>query len=195
VSAADATDGGEAKAPPAMPAPGHLDAAEPASDASVDATHTPPGHAPASITLALACTALAAMAAVAFGDVAMRVLARPITGAYELTSLLVALVVYAGLPDVTWRDEHVRAGLFTGWIARRARLDAALRALRRTATTTTFALLAFAMANYAWRLAAAGDRAPFIELPLAWVVGLGAVLLALASWLAWRARQPERAAS
>jgi TRAP-type transport system small permease protein len=153
----------------------------------------PPAHPAASITLALACTALAAMAAVAFGDVAMRVFARPITGAYELTSLLVALLVYAGLPDVTWRDEHVRAGLFAAGIARRPRLDAALRVLRRIATTATFALLAFAMANYSRRLASAGDRAPFIELPLAWVAGLGAVLLALALWLALRARHTGRA--
>ena len=156
---------------------------------------SPPSSAVASLTLALACVALAALAVVAFGDVAMRIANRPITGAYELTSLLVALLVYAGLPAVTWHDEHVRAGLFATWFQRHPRLDAALGALRRLATLATFGLLAFALANYARRLAAAGDRAPFIELPLAWMAGLGALLLALAAWLALRAHATTRAAA
>jgi TRAP-type transport system small permease protein len=139
-------------------------------------------------TLGLASLLLAAMALVAMGDVAMRVAGRPVTGAYELTGLLVAAVVYAGLPGVTLADEHVRAGIFAGWVSQRPRLSAALRWLRRITTALTMGVLAWAMARYASKLAAVGDRAPFIELPLAWAAAFGAVLLALAAWLAIVAR-------
>lgn len=138
----------------------------------------------AALTLGLASLLLAAMALVAFGDVAMRIAGRPVTGAYELTGLLVAALVYAGLPGVTLADEHVRAGMFAGWIQQRPRLAVALRWLRRISTALTMGVLAWAMARYAWKLAAAGDRAPFIELPLAWAAAFGAVLLGLAAWLA-----------
>ncbi len=140
------------------------------------------------MSLTLASLLLAAMAVVAFGDVIMRMAGRPITGAYELTSLLVAAIVYAGLPSVTLGDEHVRAGLFAGWVEARPRLAAGLRLLRRVSTSLTMGLLAWAMLRYASKLSATGDRAPYIELPLAWAAGFGAVLLTLAAVLAWRAR-------
>ncbi len=152
------------------------------------ARDAPPASRVATWTFALASLLLAAMALVAFGDVAMRVVGRPITGAYELTSLLVAALVYAGLPGVTLADEHVRAGIFAGWVDERARLAAALRWLRRITTALTMGVLAYAMARYAMKLSAVGDRAPFIDLPLAWVAAFGAALLALAAWLALRAR-------
>jgi len=58
---------------------------------------------------------LAAMALVAFCDVILRIAGRPITGAYELTALLMGLLVYATLPLVTAQDEHVRAGILQMW--------------------------------------------------------------------------------
>ena len=136
----------------------------------------------------LAAIALALMAVVAFADVAMRIAGRPITGAYEATAVLVALLVYAGLPGVTRRGEHVRAGMFGGWLARHPGVDRALRGLRNAATAALLGLLAWALADYAQRVGAAGDRAPYIELPLAWVAGFGAAMLALAALLALRAR-------
>jgi TRAP-type transport system small permease protein len=150
-------------------------------------------HPLAAWSLWFASLALGVMAVVAFADVVLRVAGRPITGAYELTSLLVALVVYAGLPDVTWRDEHVSAGLFATWMAKRPTLNAALGVFRRICTTLVMVLLAVAMTNYALRLASVGDRAPFIELPLAWVAGIGASVLGLSAWLALRARYTAKA--
>ena len=69
------------------------------------------GHA-AALFESLGAGALGLMALVAFADVVLRVAGSPITGAYELTAILVAIVVYAGLPRVTHGDTHVRAGLF-----------------------------------------------------------------------------------
>ena len=131
------------------------------------------------------------MALVAFADVVLRVAGSPITGAYELTAILVSVVVYAGLPRVTHGDTHVRAGLFGGWVAARPRLDQALRWLRNGLTAATMGLLTWAMTGYAVRVGAAGDRAPYIDLPLAWVAGFGAVALVLCCWLALRARDGQ----
>lgn len=141
----------------------------------------------------LGAGALGLMALVAFADVVLRVAGAPITGAYELTAILVAIVVYAGLPRVTHGDTHVRAGLFGESVAARPRLQRALRWLRNGLTAATMGLLTWAMTGYALRVGAAGDRAPYIELPLAWVAGFGAVALVLCCALALRARDGDGA--
>jgi TRAP-type C4-dicarboxylate transport system permease small subunit len=117
---------------------------------------------------------LLAMAAVAFLDVVFRSLNRPVTGAYELTAVLVALTVFAALPGVTRRDEHVRAGILSAAIARRPALGATLRWLRRIALVLVFLYLAWTLLRMGQTFRRAGDLAPFIDLPLAWVAWFGA---------------------
>ena len=132
---------------------------------------------------------LASMAAVAFCDVALRVAGRPITGAYELTALLMGLLVYATLPLVTAQDEHVRAGILQMWRSAPAGLERTLRELRRLLSCVALAYLAWALLAYMLRVAEAGDRAPYIEVPLSWVAGFGAVSMALSALLAvWSRR-------
>jgi TRAP-type transport system small permease protein len=129
---------------------------------------------------------LALMAIVAFGDVALRVFWKPVTGAYELTALLVGLLVYAALPDVTAQDNHVRAGVFGAWLDARPKLVRGLLHLRQGLTALTFAMLSWALVQYALRVANAGDKAPFIEIPLYWVASFGALSFAWAVFLALR---------
>lgn len=118
--------------------------------------------------------ALLSMAAVAFLDVAFRSLNRPVTGAYELTAVLVALTVFALLPAVTRRDEHVRAGMLSMLAARYPVLGAAMRWLRRLLLVVLFAYLAVTLHRMGQTFHRAGDLAPFIDLPLAWVAWFGA---------------------
>lgn len=134
-------------------------------------------------------TALGLMALVAFVDVVLRIAGRPVTGAYELTAILVALCVYAGLPRVTLTDTHVRAGVFGAWLQARPGLQRALQWLRNGLTALTMAVLAVAMARFALRVGEAGDRAPFIELPLSWVAGFGTLALLGCVVLALQARE------
>ena len=138
----------------------------------------------------LGAAALAAMAVVSFADVALRLLGRPITGAYELTAILVGMVVYATLPLASAQDAHVRAGVLGVLVRVGPGVGAALLVLRRVLTVGVLAYLAWAMLGYMRRVGEAGDRAPYIELPLAWVAAFGVVTLALAAWCAWAA-QPE----
>lgn len=118
--------------------------------------------------------ALLAMTAVAFLDVAFRSLNRPVTGAYELTAILVALTVFAALPGVTRRDEHVRAGMLGMLAKRRPAFGAGLRWLRRLLLVVLFAYLAVTLFRMGQTFQRAGDLAPFIDLPLAWIAWFGA---------------------
>ena len=133
---------------------------------------------------------LAAMALVAFCDVILRIAGRPITGAYELTALLMGLLVYATLPLVTAQDEHIRAGILQMWRTAPASLGGALFHLRRLLSCVALAYLAWALFNYMLRVAQAGDRAPYIEVPLSWVSAFGALCMALSACLAvWTQRR------
>jgi TRAP-type C4-dicarboxylate transport system permease small subunit len=138
---------------------------------------------------------LAAMAAVAFLDVVLRISGRPITGAYELTALLMGLLVYATLPLVTAQDEHVRAGILQMWRSAPKGLALALRELRRILSCVALSYLAWALFQYMLRVGAAGDRAPYIEVPLSWVAGFGALSMALSAVMAlWSKRRVGAAA-
>lgn len=118
--------------------------------------------------------ALLCMAGVAFLDVVFRSINRPVTGAYELTAVLVALTVFALLPAVTRRDEHVRAGMLSMLAARHPALAQAMRWLRRLMLVVLFAYLAITLYRMGQTFQRAGDLAPFIDLPLAWVAWFGA---------------------
>ncbi len=118
--------------------------------------------------------AAGALALLAFLDVAFRSANRPITGAYELTAVLVALTVFAALPGVTRRDEHVRAGILAALIRRHPALGLLLRLLRRLCLIAVFVYLAWALLRMGQSFHRAGDLAPFIDLPLAWVAWFGA---------------------
>ncbi len=132
--------------------------------------------------------ALLLMVGVTFLDVLFRLANRPVTGAYELTAILVGLVVFSLLPRVTLRDEHVRAGLLTALIAQRPFLSSLLMAVRRLTLTLLFLYLAWAMFQMGLKFAATGDRAPFIELPLAPVAWFGALAFVVSAASAWFAR-------
>ena len=135
----------------------------------------------------LAACALLAMVVVAFLDVLFRLLGRPVTGAFELTSLLVALLVFAALPGVTAGDEHVRAGILGELVRLPPGTRTAIRVFRRLALAVLLALLACIQV-------ALGIANVKLSLPLDVAVAhnAGAVLLlaVLVSLLA-RLRAPE----
>lgn len=141
------------------------------------ATTDPPPPWPARWFGALASVVLMLMAVVAFADVVLRMVGRPITGAYELTALLMGLLVYGGLPVVTAQDEHVRAGVLQMWTTAPRWLPGVLMRLRQALTAVVFGYLTYALFNYMGRIE--HDTAPYIEVPLAWVAAFGAGSMAL----------------
>jgi TRAP-type C4-dicarboxylate transport system permease small subunit len=73
-------------------------------------------------------------------------------------------------------------------------LESVLRELRKILSCMALAYLAWALFQYMLRVGAAGDRAPYIEAPLSWVAGFGALSMALSAVMAlWSKRRVGRA--
>lgn len=126
---------------------------------------------------------LFAMMAVTFVDVVGRYfLGRALNGAYELTEVLLALVVFAGLPIVTWRREHVTVDLVT------SRLPALPRGLlarvAAVATAVVLGLLAWRLGVTARDLTGYGDATVFLGIPLGPVAAAMAALAGIAAVVA-----------
>jgi TRAP-type C4-dicarboxylate transport system permease small subunit len=126
----------------------------------------------------MAALILFAMMSVTAVDVVGRYfLNSPLQGSYELTQLLMLSLVFAALPSVTRRTEHITVGLFenafTGWM--------------RPARDAVIALLVAVCAVYlAWRLyvlagrfGAFGDTTATSRLPIAPFAYGGALSMAL----------------
>ncbi len=89
----------------------------------------------------------------------------PILGAFEVTEVLMGLVVFSGLPQVTLTDGHVAVTLLDSFLGQR---------VRRTQHILVNILCAIALAFIAWRLWEAGatmgrynDVTLFMRIPLA----------------------------
>lgn len=70
----------------------------------------------------LGAVVLFAMMALTFTDVVMRYLFNaPLRGAFEITELMLVVLIYAGLPIVSRQDLHVTTDLIDRWLPPRAR--------------------------------------------------------------------------
>lgn len=141
------------------------------------------GRLAARLLSVVAALLLVTMMLVTFVDVVGRYLFNaPLPGAFELTEVLLALVIFVGLPLVTARREHVTVDLVT------ARLPWRLRAaLARLALMVTAAMLGV----FAWRLGASardfsayGDATVYLGIPLGPVAGTMALFAAISALVA-----------
>jgi TRAP-type C4-dicarboxylate transport system permease small subunit len=139
--------------------------------------------APLKKLIGACCSLLAALAL--FGimwltlfDVSGRkVLDHSITGSLELTELLMVVVIFAGLPLVSLKGEHVVFDSLDPWLP---------RGLKRLQHALVDLLCAAALAGLAWvmwtkagQMAEYGDITPQLQLPLAPFVRVISVLLGL----------------
>ena len=137
----------------------------------------------ADAVLGIAASALlACLMLVTFVDVVARyVFNRPIRGAFEVTELLLLVLIFAGLPLVSHADEHVTMDFIDRWLSARGR-----RVLARLIDLAVAAVMFF-MAWQVWikagRIAAYGDTTdvlrilvgPFVYFMTAMVALTGAV--------------------
>jgi TRAP-type C4-dicarboxylate transport system permease small subunit len=118
----------------------------------------------ADAVLGIAASAiLFAMMALTFVDVVARyVFNRPLRGAFEVTELLLLVLIFAGLPLVSHADEHVTMDFIDRWLGPRGR-----RALSRTINVIVAALMFF-MAWQVWikagRIAGYGDATDVLRI-------------------------------
>jgi len=131
-----------------------------------------------SVLGAVAAAILFAMMAVTTVDVLGRYFFNsPLQGGYEFTQLLMLSLIFAALPSVTRRTEHITVGLF----------ENAFRGWARTARDTIIAAVVVAGSAYlAWRLyilagrfSAFGDTTATVRMPIAPFAYAGAGAMAL----------------
>jgi len=113
-------------------------------------------------------------------DVAGRYLFnKPIAGGFELTEILLAALIYCGLPLVSARREHIVIDTFDPLFSRQLKrgLDMVAEVVCAVALAGV-GLLIFLRAN---RVAEYGDTTNVLKLPLAPVVYLMAVMITVAA--------------
>ena len=123
---------------------------------------------------------LFAMMLITAVDVAGRYLFnKPIAGGFELTEILLAALIYCGLPLVSARREHIVIDTFDPMFS---------KAVKRGLDMIAEVVCAVALAGVGWviflranRVAEYGDTTSVLKLPLAPVVYLMAVMITVAA--------------
>ncbi|WP_460274451.1 TRAP transporter small permease [Celeribacter sp. ULVN23_4] len=135
-------------------------------------------HRVEQVFLFLAAAILIAMALITFVDVIGRyVFNKPLGGAFELVAIGMALMIFAALPEVTARNEHIMVSLMKFLPMA---VQSALRVIMAVVTAIAFCVLAWRFFDHAARLASYGDYAMYTGIPYAPVAGF----MALASGVA-----------
>jgi TRAP-type C4-dicarboxylate transport system permease small subunit len=121
---------------------------------------------------------------------------RPLRGAFELTEMVMATLIFAALPLVTLRREHVAVDLLDAWLGPRARK--VQHALIQVACTAILAVLAWVMFRQARQSALDGLHTDALRLPIAPILYFGAAAILVAAIIhfihACRPPGPERPA-
>jgi TRAP-type C4-dicarboxylate transport system permease small subunit len=140
-----------------------------------------------------AAAVLMALMLLTCADVAGRYLFNsPVWGAFELTEMMLAALIFAALPLVSLRNEHVTVDLFDpvtpGWVLRIQHVAACLIGFVCTA------YLAWRLWIRAGNLLAAGETTAQLKLTMAWLAYGMAVLMGLSAvaMLILAARRPRR---
>jgi TRAP-type C4-dicarboxylate transport system permease small subunit len=124
---------------------------------------------------------LFAMMAVTTIDVIGRYfLSAPLPGAFELTQLLLAGTIFAGLPVVTFKEEHVTVTILTEKLPQRA--QSAQQAASSLLGACGLGIVAWRLGAQAQRLGLYGDTTSLLRVPmspLAWVMAALAALSSL----------------
>lgn len=97
----------------------------------------------------------------------------PIRGAFELTEVALVLLIYAGLPLVSRREQHVVVDLFEAWMS--PAVKQALRVLGNLLCMAAMAGMAWVI--YARRVVDHNDTTSVLKLPLVPVAIAMAVLI------------------
>jgi len=124
----------------------------------------------------VAAALLFAMMCLTFADVVLRyVFNAPIPGAFEVTELLLASLMFLGMPLVTLHREHVSVDLFDRLVPRALRRPCDL--LVQIACTVCAAVLCWRMWHKAMESRQYGDITSVLELPLTPVFLIGSLAI------------------
>ena len=120
------------------------------------------------------------MMAITAVDVTGRyVLNMPLPGGFEMTELLLAALIYCGLPLVSWRREHIVIDTFDPLFS--PRLKRALDIVAEVICAATLSGMGYLIFVRAIRVAEYGDTTTVLKLPLAPIVYLMGVMIVVAA--------------
>ena len=122
-----------------------------------------------------------------FVDVVLRyVFNRPLAGGFEVTELLLLVLIFAGLPLVTHANEHVTMDLIDRWLGARAR--ALLGRVMELASAALMFGLTWLMWLRAARVAGYGDTTDVLRIAVAPFVYFMVAMILLSGLIhLWRA--------
>lgn len=137
---------------------------------------------------ALVAIVMFAMMILTTADVAGRALFNaPIRGNFEIITFLLAILVFASLPLITWDESHITVGLFERWIAGGVRRI--LRSVLSAASTLIVGAITYRMWIQAELMAEGQHITGLLEWPIAPIAyvmsalsALTTVILALLTW-------------
>jgi len=106
------------------------------------------------------------------------VLNKPLTGGFELTEMLLAALIYCGLPLVSQRREHIVIDTFDPLMS--ARVKRALDVLAEIVCSLTLGGIGYLIFRRAVRVAEYGDTTSVLKWPLAPVAYLMGTMIVIA---------------
>ena len=116
---------------------------------------------------------------------------KPLPGGFEMTELLLAALIYCGLPLVSWRREHIVIDTFDTFMSKRVKRG--LDILADIVCTVALAGLSWLLFRRAIRVAEYGDTTSVLTLPLAPVAYLmGTMIVVTAAIHLWLIFVPHR---
>ena len=117
---------------------------------------------------------------------------RPVNGGFEITEMMLAALIYCGLPLVSQRREHIVVDTFDPFMP--TALRRALDVIADILCAATLGGLAYLIFRRAMRVAEYGDTTNVLALPLAPVAYLMSVMIVVAALIhLWHALTPRRA--
>ena len=141
---------------------------------------------------AISATVLFVMMLLTAVDVAGRYLfSKPVPGGFELTEMMLAALIYCGLPLVSKRREHIVIDTFDTFMSRRVKRS--LDVLADVVCSVTLAGIGWLIFRRAARVADYGDTTAVLRLPLAPVAYvMGAMIVVTAAIHLWLIFVPHR---
>lgn len=121
---------------------------------------------------------------ITFVDVLGRYLIdQPLRGSHEMVGLAMGVMIFAGLPIITWRGEHISVGLFDTALANHPAVDWVRGLLVESIAFGALVFIAWRILSQARDAAELGDRLLYLKWPLAPALYTLAVLAAFAALL------------
>jgi len=138
---------------------------------------------------------LFSMMTVTFVDVIGRyVFNRPLNGAFEVTELMLLVLIFAGLPLVSHADEHVTMDFIDNLFGSRGRK--VVMAIAQFVCAATMLGLAWLIWGKAGKIASYGDTTDVLRIVVAPFVYFMAAMIALSGLIhAWKVISPGEPAS